>query len=73
MPIALTTVDIIESKKHVFTNYTKEGLIYEVEGRNVNGEYVTKQKENMDTYIRNINIGKAVRASCSYPRSICTL
>jgi len=45
LPIVIPTVDIIESKKYVFTN----------------------NEEEKDYYIKNISIGKAVRASCSYP------
>lgn len=51
MPISIPTVDIIKSKKYVFTN------------ANLEGNY----------YINNAYIEKAVRASSSYPRSICTL
>lgn len=51
MPIAIPTVDIVNSKKYVFTN------------RNIEGDY----------YIENALIEKAVRASSSYPRSVCTL
>lgn len=51
MPISIPTVDIVESKKYVFTNGNLEG----------------------DTYIKEALIEKAVRASSSYPRNICTL
>lgn len=51
MPISIPTVDIVESKKYVFTNANFE--------------------ENY--YINNAYIEKTVRASSSYPRSICTL
>lgn len=51
MPISIPTVDIIESKKYVFTNANFEE----------------------DYYINNAYIEKAVRASSSYPRSICTM
>jgi len=44
--IVIPTVDILTSKKYVFTN-----------NKNTQG----------DTYIKNIEIGKAVRASSSYP------
>lgn len=67
MPVAITTVDIIKSKKHVFTNNTKSGIEYKVDGKNKNGEYITKTTGNEDMYLKDINIGKAVRASCSYP------
>ena len=51
IPISIPTVDIVESKKYVFTNANFEE----------------------DYYINNAYIEKAVRASSSYPRSICTL
>lgn len=51
MPISIPTVDIVQSKKYVFTNANLEG----------------------DYYINKANIEKAVRASSSYPRNICTL
>lgn len=51
LPIAIPTVDIVKSKKYVFTNRELEG----------------------DYYITDAQIAKAVRASSSYPRSICTL
>ena len=51
IPIAIPTVDIIESKKYVFTNSDLEE----------------------DYYISKAYIEKAVRSSCSYPRSICTM
>ena len=51
MPISIPTVDIVQSKKYVFTNANLEE----------------------DYYIKDAYIEKAVRASCSYPRSICTL
>lgn len=51
MKLSIPTVDIVESKKYVFTN----------------GEL---EEEN---YITDCLIEKAVRASSSYPRSICTL
>lgn len=51
MPIVIPTVDIVNSKKYVFTN------------RNIEGDY----------YIKDVLIAKAVRASSSYPRSVCSL
>lgn len=51
MPISIPTVDIVESKKYVFTNSNLEG----------------------NTYIKEALIEKAVRASSSYPRYICTM
>lgn len=46
MPIAISSVDIVNCKKHVFTN---------------------RIVKNDEKYINNISIGKAVRASCSFP------
>ena len=51
MPISIPTVDIVESKKYVFTNADFEE----------------------EHYINQALIEKAVRASSSYPRGICTL
>ncbi len=51
MPISIPTVDIVNSKKYVFTN------------GNFEDEY----------YIKDAMISKAVRASSSYPRSICSM
>ena len=50
-PISIPTVDIVNSKKYVFTNGNMEE----------------------DYYIKDALIEKAVRASSSYPRSVCTL
>lgn len=52
MPISIPTVDIVESKKYVFTN---------------------SSELEEDYYIKDCLIEKAVRASSSYPRSVCTL
>ena len=51
MPISIPTVDIVESKKYVFTNQEIEG----------------------ESYLKDALIEKAVRASSSYPRNVCTL
>lgn len=51
MPISIPTVDIVESKKYVFTNADLQESYY----------------------INNAYIEKAVRASCSYPRNVCTM
>lgn len=48
MPLAITTVDIGESKEYIFTNKMQK---------------TSKEKG----YITDISIGKAVRASCSFP------
>lgn len=49
MPIVIPSVDIMNSKEYVFTNYIPKGV------------------EDHSQYITNITVGKAVRASSSFP------
>ena len=49
MPLVITTVDIMQSKEYIFTNYVPEKV------------------DDKSKYITNISIGKAVRASSSFP------
>ncbi len=49
MPIVIPSVDIMNSKEYVFTNYIPERI------------------EDTSQYITNITVGKAVRASSSFP------
>lgn len=49
MPIVIPSVDIMNSKEYVFTNYIPKGV------------------EDTSQYITNITVGKAVRASSSFP------
>lgn len=49
MPLVIPTVDIMNSKEYVFTNY------------------IPKDVENPEQYITDITVGKAVRASSSFP------
>lgn len=67
MPIAIPTVDINEGREYVFTNRVldKTKKLTKIEGKD--GEYTTISDEEKIQYITNIEIGKAVRASCSYP------
>ena len=51
LPVVFPSVDILNSKKYVFTNTDLEG----------------------DYYIKDALVWKAVRSSCSYPRSVCTM
>ena len=51
MPIAIPTVDLLDSKEYVFTNQIQEN--------------------NKEKYITDISIGKAVRASSSFPAVFC--
>ena len=65
MPIAIPTVDIKTGKEIIFTNANiNNEYIPEDE---VEGEYLAKPKEDAPEYINDVEIGKAVRASCSYP------
>lgn len=49
MPLVIPTVDVMDSKEYVFTNY------------------IPKEIENKEQYITDISIGKAIRASSSFP------
>lgn len=49
MPLVIPTVDLVESKEYIFTNYIPEQLI------------------DKKQYITDISVGKAVRASSSFP------
>ena len=65
MPISIPTVDIKTGKEIIFTNsVVNDKYILEIEKE---GEYLAKTKENAPKYITDVEIGKAVRASCSYP------
>lgn len=49
MPLVIPTVDIMNSKEYVFTNY------------------IPKDADDIDQYITDVTVGKAVRASSSFP------
>lgn len=49
MPLVIPTVDVMDSKEYVFTNYIPE------------------ESEHKEQYITDIEIGKAIRASSSFP------
>lgn len=55
LPISIPTVDIKTKKEYIFTN------------RNIKNEKSNIELKNYTKYITDIEIGKAVRASCSYP------
>ena len=67
MPIAIPTVDIKEGKEYVFTNreIDRTKKLKKIAG--TDGEYKAISEEGKVQYITDIEIGKAVRASCSYP------
>lgn len=82
MPIAIPTVDIKTGRKIVFTNRKLDNEQYEVKALNSKNqnldikedynveyakEYIAVSNKENEGYITNIEIGKAVRASCSYP------
>ncbi len=49
MPLVIPTVDIMNSKEYIFTNY------------------IPKKQSHIEQYITDVTIGKAVRASSSFP------
>lgn len=74
MPIAIPAVDIKTGKEFVFTNsQLKQEQDKEVQHSkkekeiSKNKEYAFISNKKNENYIGNIEIGKAVRASCSYP------
>ena len=71
MPIAIPTVDIKTGKEIVFTNRSIDKTQYVVKVPEKQAEeqvkYVTVSSKEKEKYIDDIEIGKAVRASCSYP------
>ena len=86
MPIVIPTVDIFDAKEYVFTNYMpSHGLfdVHQFKGESIvksssmekNKLFLDNQKEHKTEYITDINIGKAVRASSSFPAvfNLCTI
>lgn len=73
MPIAIPTVDIKTGKEIIFTNRSLDKTQYVVQVPEEGNEpaqhekYVTVSNKENAGYINNVEIGKAVRASCSYP------
>lgn len=69
MPIAIPAVDIKTGKEFVFTNsqLNQEYNSEEEKNKTKHKEYVDISNKKNENYIGNIEIGKAVRASCSYP------
>ncbi len=59
MPIVIPTVDLMDSKEYVFTNYIPE----------------KSNEKIYDKYIDNISVGEAIRASSSFPAmfNICNI
>lgn len=67
IPIAIPTVDLRTGKEYIFTN-RKIGYQKAIPKQKAEvEEYIEKISKENKRYITNIDIGKAVRASCSYP------
>lgn len=79
MPIVIPTVDIMEAKEYVFTNYIPNDTYIDIE-KNATGSksfYDGIKKQNVgeyEKYLTNVPIGKAIRASSSFPAmfDLCT-
>ena len=65
MPIAIPTVDIKTGKEIVFTNRKIEELQDALQTEKLKA--IEKETTERPNYITDVEIGKAVRASCSYP------
>ena len=74
MPLVIPTVDIIDSKEYILTNYIPTLEIENAYGKNTLTNNMFQKKDN-NRYITNISIGKAIRASSSFPAvfNLCTL
>ena len=57
MPLVIPTVDLNDSKEYIFTNYTPQSA--------------KSNSSNSIAYITDISVGKAVRASSSFPAIFC--
>ena len=66
MPISIPTVDIKMGKEIVFSNYVLNKTNYAEDLKQGKKNIIVSDNAS-DKYINNIEIGKAVRASCSYP------
>lgn len=67
MPIAIPTVDIKTGKKYIFTNRKVDKTQYVTKLNENQTEYTAIINQEEQYYMTDIEIGKAVRASCSYP------
>ena len=67
MPLVIPTVDILNSKEYIFTNYVPETINIEAkESTDIANKSQTAESED-GKYITDISIGKAIRASSSFP------
>jgi len=67
MPIAIPTVDIKTGKEYIFTNRKIDYKKFIPKQKSEMEEYIEKMSQENKRYITGFDIGKAVRASCSYP------
>ena len=67
MPIAIPTVDIKTGKEYIFTNRKVDKTQYVTKLNENQTEYTAIINQEEQYYMTDIEIGKAVRASCSYP------
>ena len=70
-PISIIAVDIITKKECIFTNRKINKTECTIENNTI--DTFSEKKSLQKEYITDIEIGKAVRASCSYPRNFCTI
>lgn len=89
MPLVIPTVDILNSKEYIFTNYVpdlKNTVIKQQENEEKDNNIIFKNILNnervssvnfdeVSKYITDISIGKAIRASSSFPAvfNLCTV
>lgn len=67
MPIAIPAVDVKTGKEYIFTNRKIDYQRLIPKEKSEIEEYVENISQESKRYITNIDIGTAVRASCSYP------
>ena len=82
MPLVIPTVDILNSKEYIFTNYipetknikANEGTTEIKDIPDIANKSRPVESEN-SKYITNISVGKAIRASSSFPAvfNLCTV
>lgn len=82
MPLVIPTVDIINSKEYIFTNYVPENISNRANEAITGRESVIDIADKSTTvtsesgkYITDISVGKAIRASSSFPAvfNLCTV
>ena len=77
MPIVIPTVDIMEAKEYIFTNHIPNDTYSEkttTNGKSLDNEIKESNICEYGKYITNVPVGKAIRASSSFPAmfDLCT-